>query len=158
MQYSIIKIYRDHKDIPVKEAIKGILEYLFEKDGTIRYYTDAEINYDFDALPYRNVPNLQMVSIIFEKRDSKKVYKDYKDEISPASSSTRTGKGKGDMVEERYLPSSLVLTRKGNHFTIDFNDRGDAVYTASGTYEEMLLEFDSNVFKKVFRDLPKLNN
>ena len=142
MQYSIIKIYRDYEDTPVKEAIKGILEYLFEKDGTIRYYTDAEINYDFDALPYRNVPNLQMVSIIFEKKDSKKVYKDYK----------------GETVEERYLPSSLVLTRKGNHFTIDFNDRGDAVYTASGTYEEMLLEFDSNVFKKVFRDLPKLNN
>lgn len=141
MQYSIIKIDRDYKDIPVKEAIKGILKYLFEKDGTIRYHTDEEINYDFDALPYRNVPNLQMVSIIFEKKDSKKVYKDYK----------------GDMVEERYLPSSLVLTRKGNHFTIDFNDRGYAVYTASGTYEEMLLEFDSNVFKKVFRDLPDLS-
>jgi len=142
MQYSIIKIDRDYKDIPVKETIKGILKYLFEKDGTIRYHTDEEINYDFDALPYRNVPNLQMVSIIFEKTDSKKVYKDYK----------------GDIVEERYLPSSLVLTRKGNHFTIDFNDRGYAVYTASGTYEEMLLEFDSNVFKKVFRDLPKLDN
>jgi len=153
MQYSIIKIYRDYKDIPVKEAIKGILKYLFEKDGTIRYHTDEEINYDFDTLPYRNVPNLQMVSIIFEKKteslrsgnegkDSKKVYKDYK----------------GDIVEERYLPSSLVLTRKGNLFTIDFNDRGYAVYTASGTYEEMLLEFDSNVFKKVFRDLPKLDN
>jgi hypothetical protein len=142
MQYSIIKIDRDYKDIPVKETIKGILDYLFEKDGTIKYYTDKEINYDFDALPYRNVPNLQMVSIIFEKTDSKKVYKDYK----------------GDIVEERYLPSSLVLTRKGNHFTIDFNDRGYAVYTASGTYEEMLLEFDSNVFKKVFRDLPKLDN
>lgn len=141
MQYSIIKIDRDYKDIPVKETIKGILKYLFEKDGTIRYHTDEEINYDFDALPYRNVPNLQMVSIIFEKKDSKKVYKDYK----------------GDIVEERYLPSSLVLTRKGNHFTIDFNDRGDAVYTASGTYEEMLLEFDSNVFKKVFRDLPDLS-
>lgn len=141
MQYSIIKIDRDYKDIPVKETIKGILKYLFEKDGTIRYHTDEEINYDFDALPYRNVPNLQMVSIIFEKTDSKKVYKDYK----------------GDIVEERYLPSSLVLTRKGNHFTIDFNDRGDAVYTASGTYEEMLLEFDSNVFKKVFRDLPDLS-
>lgn len=140
MQYSIIKIDRDYKDIPVKETIKGILKYLFEKDGTIRYHTDEEINCDFDALPYRNVPNLQMVSIIFEKKDSKKVYKDYK----------------GDMVEERYLPSSLVLTRKGNHFTIDFNDRGYAVYTASGTYEEMLLEFDSNVFKKVFRDLPDL--
>lgn len=142
MQYSIIKIDRDYEDTPVKETIKGILKYLFEKDGTIRYHTDEEINYDFDALPYRNVPNLQMVSIIFEKKDSKKVYKDYK----------------GEMVEERYLPSSLVLTRKGNHFTIDFNDRGDAVYTASGTYEEMLLEFDSNVFKKVFRDLPKLDN
>ena len=141
MQYSIIKIDRDYKDIPVKETIKVILKYLFEKDGTIRYHTDEEINYDFDALPYRNVPNLQMVSIIFEKKDSKKVYKDYK----------------GDIVEERYLPSSLVLTRKGNHFTIDFNDRGDAVYTASGTYEEMLLEFDSNVFKKVFRDLPDLS-
>ena len=141
MQYSIIKIDRDYKDIPVKETIKGILKYLFEKDGTIRYHTDEEINYDFDALPYRNVPNLQMVSIIFEKKDSKKVYKDYK----------------GDIVEERYLPSSLVLTRKGNHFTIDFNDRGYAVYTASGTYEEMLLEFDSNVFKKVFRDLPDLS-
>ena len=141
MQYSIIKIDRDYKDIPVKETIKEILKYLFEKDGTIRYHTDEEINYDFDALPYRNVPNLQMVSIIFEKKDSKKVYKDYK----------------GDMVEERYLPSSLVLTRKGNHFTIDFNDRGYAVYTASGTYEEMLLEFDSNVFKKVFRDLPDLS-
>lgn len=141
MQYSIIKIDRDYKDIPVKETIKGILDYLFEKDGTIKYYTDKEINYDFDALPYRNVPNLQMVSIIFEKKDSKKVYKDYK----------------GDIVEERYLPSSLVLTRKGNHFTIDFNDRGYAVYTASGTYEEMLLEFDSNVFKKVFRDLPDLS-
>lgn len=141
MQYSIIKIDRDYKDIPVKETIKGILKYLFEKDGTIRYHTDEEINHDFDALPYRNVPNLQMVSIIFEKRDSKKVYKDYK----------------GDIVEERYLPSSLVLTRKGNHFTIDFNDRGYAVYTASGTYEEMLLEFDSNVFKKVFRDLPDLS-
>ena len=141
MQYSIIKIDRDYKDIPVKETIKGILKYLFEKDGTIRYHTDEEINYDFDALPYRNVPNLQMVSIIFEKTDSKKVYKDYK----------------GDMVEERYLPSSVVLTRKGNHFTIDFNDRGYAVYTASGTYEEMLLEFDSNVFKKVFRDLPDLS-
>lgn len=141
MQYSIIKIDRDYKDIPVKETIKGILEYLFEKDGTIRYHTDEEINYDFDALPYRNVPNLQMVSIIFEKTDSKKVYKDYK----------------GDIVEERYLPSSLVLTRKGNHFTIDFNDRGYAVHTASGTYEEMLLEFDSNVFKKVFRDLPDLS-
>lgn len=153
MQYSIIKIYRDYKDTPVKEAIKGILEYLFDKDGTIKYYTDKEINYDFDALPYRNTPNLQMVSIIFKKKteslrsgnegkDSKKVYKDYK----------------GEMVEERYLPSSLVLTRKGNNFTIDFNDRGEAVYTASGTYEEMLLEFDSNVFKKVFRDLPKLDN
>lgn len=141
MQYSIIKIDRDYKDIPVKETIKGILKYLFEKDGTIRYHTDEEINYDFDALPYRNVPNLQMVSIIFEKKDSKKVYKDYK----------------GDIVEERYLPSSLVLTRKGNHFTIDFNDRGYAVYTAGGTYEEMLLEFDSNVFKKVFRDLPDLS-
>lgn len=141
MQYSIIKIDRDYKDIPVKETIKGILKYLFEKDGTIRYHTDEEINYDFDALPYRNVPNLQMVSIIFEKKDSKKVYKDYK----------------GDIVEERYLPSSVVLTRKGNHFTIDFNDRGYAVYTASGTYEEMLLEFDSNVFKKVFRDLPDLS-
>lgn len=141
MQYSIIKIDRDYKDIPVKETIKEILKYLFEKDGTIRYHTDEEINYDFDALPYRNVPNLQMVSIIFEKTDSKKVYKDYK----------------GDIVEERYLPSSLVLTRKGNHFTIDFNDRGYAVYTASGTYEEMLLEFDSNVFKKVFRDLPDLS-
>nr|DAO55692.1 MAG TPA: hypothetical protein [Caudoviricetes sp.] len=141
MQYSIIKIDRDYKDIPVKETIKGILKYLFEKDGTIRYHTDEEINYDFDALPYRNVPNRQMVSIIFEKTDSKKVYKDYK----------------GDIVEERYLPSSLVLTRKGNHFTIDFNERGDAVYTASGTYEEMLLEFDSNVFKKVFRDLPDLS-
>lgn len=141
MQYSIIKIDRDYKDIPVKETIKGILKYLFEKDGTIRYHTDEEINYDFDALPYRNVPNLQMVSIIFEKTDSKKVYKDYK----------------GDIVEERYLPSSVVLTRKGNHFTIDFNDRGYAVYTASGTYEEMLLEFDSNVFKKVFRDLPDLS-
>ena len=141
MQYSIIKIDRDYKDIPVKETIKEILKYLFNKDGTIRYHTDEEINYDFDALPYRNVPNLQMVSIIFEKKDSKKVYKDYK----------------GDIVEERYLPSSLVLTRKGNHFTIDFNDRGYAVYTASGTYEEMLLEFDSNVFKKVFRDLPDLS-
>lgn len=141
MQYSIIKIDRDYKDIPVKETIKGILKYPFEKDGTIRYHTDEEINYDFDALPYRNVPNLQMVSIIFEKKDSKKVYKDYK----------------GDIVEERYLPSSVVLTRKGNHFTIDFNDRGYAVYTASGTYEEMLLEFDSNVFKKVFRDLPDLS-
>ena len=141
MQYSIIKIDRDYKDIPVKETIKGILKYLFEKDGTIRYHTDEEINYDFDALPYRNVPNLQMASIIFEKKDSKKVYKDYK----------------GDIVEERYLPSSVVLTRKGNHFTIYFNDRGYAVYTASGTYEEMLLEFDSNVFKKVFRDLPDLS-
>ena len=141
MQYSIIKIDRDYKDIPVKETIKGILKYLFNKDGTIRYHTDEEINYDFDALPYRNVPNLQMVSIIFEKTDSKKVYKDYK----------------GEIVEERYLPSSVVLTRKGNHFTIDFNDRGYAVYTASGTYEEMLLEFDSNVFKKVFRDLPDLS-
>lgn len=153
MQYSIIKIYRDYKNTPVKEAIKGILEYLFEKDGTIKYYTDEEINYDFDALPYRNVPNLQMVSIIFEKKTesllsgnegkgSKKVYKDYR----------------GETIEERYLPSSVVLTRKGNQFTIDFNDRGNAVYTANGTYEEMLLEFDSNVFKGVFRDLPKLNN
>ena len=111
MQYSIIKIYRDYEDIPVKEAIKGILRYLFNKDGTVNYYTDEEINCDFDALPYRNVPNLQMV----------------------------------------------VLTRKGNQFTIDFNDRGNAVYTASGTYEEMLLEFNSNVFKKVFRDLPDLS-
>lgn len=131
----------DYEDIPAKEAIKEILEYLFEKDGTMKYHTDEEINYDFDALPYRNVPNLQMVSIIFEKRDSKKVYKDYK----------------GETVEERYLPSSVVLTRKGNQFTIDFNDRGNAVYTANGTYEEMLLEFDSNVFKKVFRDLPDLS-